>query len=336
MFGSETLDIAIGLVLIFLLVSLLLTAVIEIIESILKSRAADLERAIGLMLKNPEGAETEALASFYKHPLVFALFDGNYKTSRKSWFFGRDKGHNLPSYIPRDLFSAVAMDLQSTGAAGEGLSAVLDSYRRLYGDDAAKLKANLESWYDGVMDRAAGWYKRRTQKLLFWLGLSLAIALNINPLVIGQHLSATPADREKMVQLADATLKSDQKDELSRLQTAIGQVGLPIGWNELAVRRSFPAAGGSGLDWAVAILIAMLGWLMTAVAATLGAPFWFDALNKLMVIRSTVKPKEKSRDEASEDRSDKQVQADRSGAAPAAAPARPAAQPAAEDDGAVG
>jgi len=41
---------------------------------------------------------------------------------------------------------------------------------------------------------------------------------------------------------------------------------------------------------------------MTAFAATLGAPFWFDVLNKVMVIRSTVKPHEKSPEEASEDR----------------------------------
>jgi len=34
----------------------------------------------------------------------------------------------------------------------------------------------------------------------------------------------------------------------------------------------------------------------------LGAPFWFDLLNKMMVIRSTVKPHEKSPEEASEDR----------------------------------
>jgi hypothetical protein len=50
------------------------------------------------------------------------------------------------------------------------------------------------------------------------------------------------------------------------------------------------------------VLIALVGWFITALAATLGAPFWFDVLNKVMVIRSTVKPKEKSPDEASEDR----------------------------------
>jgi hypothetical protein len=36
------------------------------------------------------------------------------------------------------------------------------------------------------------------------------------------------------------------------------------------------------------------GWLLTALAVSLGAPFWFDLLNKLMVIRSTRKPDEKS------------------------------------------
>jgi len=32
------------------------------------------------------------------------------------------------------------------------------------------------------------------------------------------------------------------------------------------------------------------GWLLTAFATTLGAPFWFDVLNKIVMIRSTVKP----------------------------------------------
>ena len=42
--------------------------------------------------------------------------------------------------------------------------------------------------------------------------------------------------------------------------------------------------------------------LLTAFAVTLGAPFWFDVLNKIMVVRSTVKPHEKSQEEGSEDR----------------------------------
>src|SRR5207237_3183830 len=83
---------------------------------------------------------------------------------------------------------------------------------------------------------------------------------------------------------------------------------VPIGWP-----RTIPGPGGVGMvrdtsAWTAQIVgqatlgWPILGWLLTAVAATMGAPFWFDLLNKVMVIRSTVKPHEKSPEESSEDR----------------------------------
>jgi hypothetical protein len=47
-----------------------------------------------------------------------------------------------------------------------------------------------------------------------------------------------------------------------------------------------------------------LGWLISALAISLGAPFWFDTLNRIMVIRSTIKPHEKSREQESKDNPD--------------------------------
>ncbi|MFL5618777.1 MAG: hypothetical protein ACJ79A_10340 [Gemmatimonadaceae bacterium] len=58
----------------------------------------------------------------------------------------------------------------------------------------------------------------------------------------------------------------------------------------------------------------LVGWTLAALAAMLGAPFWFDLLNKVMVVRSTVKPHEKSPEESSEDRqtvNDRRTQNDR-------------------------
>ena len=81
------------------------------------------------------------------------------------------------------------------------------------------------------------------------------------------------------------------------------------------------------LYWDQPWWIWIVGWMMTAFAATMGAPFWFDLLNKMMVIRSTVKPKEKSPEEGSEDR---QISKDRGGkghdgtAAPAGGSSPPA------------
>jgi len=51
-----------------------------------------------------------------------------------------------------------------------------------------------------------------------------------------------------------------------------------------------------------AFVWAIIGWILTAIAVGVGAPFWFDMLNKIMIIRSTVKPFEKSPNEGSGDR----------------------------------
>jgi len=71
----------------------------------------------------------------------------------------------------------------------------------------------------------------------------------------------------------------------------------------------------------------VFGWLVTALAVMLGAPFWFDVLNRIMVIRSTVKPHEKSPEEPSQDGGSDKVQRVVVSAAPAP-PAPPAPTPA--------
>jgi hypothetical protein len=48
-------------------------------------------------------------------------------------------------------------------------------------------------------------------------------------------------------------------------------------------------------------MMALAGWLLTIFGISLGAPFWFDVLNKFIVVRATVKPTEKSPNEASKD-----------------------------------
>lgn len=341
MLGSEILELAIGLVLVFLLVSLTLTATVEAIESVFKTRAADLEHAIKLMLQGgDDGPAAPSLASFYKHPLISALYADAYQTSKAGGILTRPRGGTLPSYIPRDLFSAAVLDLESRDAnrSRGPLSALIAPYRKLFGDDVTRIRAGLESWYDGVMDRASGWYKRRTQKLLFWLGLATAVALNMNPLVIGQYLTGTPEARADMVSIAAATVKtgtpSGEWSQVRALDQAVREVGLPIGWTPLTIRRSFPVGSNDPAAWTLAGLMALAGWTVMALAATLGAPFWFDVLNKLMVIRATVKPKEKSGDESSEDRSTK-ADARTANAARPTAPAAPVRNDP-DDDGAVG
>ncbi len=61
---------------------------------------------------------------------------------------------------------------------------------------------------------------------------------------------------------------------------SLNDAGIPVGWDDGQFDRL--AAGGLVL-W----LSTLLGWLITALAVTLGAPFWFDLLGKLVKLRGT-------------------------------------------------
>jgi hypothetical protein len=74
-------------------------------------------------------------------------------------------------------------------------------------------------------------------------------------------------------------------------------LGLPIGWGS----ETDPRLNWGATSLGQKLKDHILGWILTALAISLGAPFWFDLLNKFIVIRSTVKPKEKSPEEKSKD-----------------------------------
>ncbi len=298
LFGSDVLDIAIGMVLIFLMMSIIMTAVQEALEGWLKTRATHLEHALTELFQG----DTTAVAAFYAHPLVFALYQGNP--------IGKGKG---PTYIPRETYSAVLMDMIHLGdpVLPDGLRQAYAGLQRAVGDDAKRVRREVEGWYDGAMDRASGWFKRRTQRNLFGMGLIAALALNINAVGISQFLNANHTQRERLLRIAEKlppeTLATPQQQR--NFEADIYDLGMPVGWNAAARKWTFRefnpppgrAAGGVILDGVMPAIGLAVGYLITALATMLGAPFWFDVLNRLMVIRSTVKPKEKSPDEPSAD-----------------------------------
>ena len=56
MFGSAILDVAVGMTLLYLLLSLICSAAGELIEGFLKNRAKGLEKGLRELLQDPDGA----------------------------------------------------------------------------------------------------------------------------------------------------------------------------------------------------------------------------------------------------------------------------------------
>jgi hypothetical protein len=327
MFGSVVLDVAIGIVFVFLLISMICSAIREGIEAWMKTRAAYLEQGIRELLHDT-GA-TGIAAHFFAHPLIYSLYSGGYARPQPGgwWPVALTRGRNLPSYIPRRNFALALLDIAARGPITDDVSShpaagvvSLDAARAnilnignapvqrvlLTAIDTAegdfhKAVANVEAWFDSGMDRVSGGYKRSTQWMLFVIAVVVAIALNVNTLAIVNHLYRDTAARAALVARAQAVAPdaTGPNRTYPEIRNELSGLNLPIGWTVgLPQLATVPGQTERRADWFQAIL----GWLITAFAATLGAPFWFDVLNKVMVIRSTVKPHEKSPEESSEDR----------------------------------
>jgi hypothetical protein len=351
MFGSVILDVAIGMVLVFLLMSLLCSSLREALEGWLKTRSVHLERGIRELLHDPSG--TGLVSDIYNHPLVLSLFRGGYdpgKIAKKTKKDGTvaygnvPARGNLPSYIPSGNFALALLDVVARGPSGADPGAAdadapvldLSTVRARIGEiqnapvqrallaaidtaagDLTRAQKNVEAWFDSSMDRVSGWYKRRTQLVLLVIGLVSAVAMNVDSLSIAQFLYTDKPARDALV--AQAAAVAQDSDFVTRPRSAaqvrasIDSLALPIGWTRGEVGGRYwlvPAGRGipsvqSWKTWWLEILDSLPGWLVTAFAVSFGAPFWFDVLNKFMVVRSTVKPHEKSPEEASEDRQTK-------------------------------
>jgi hypothetical protein len=297
MLGSDMLDVAIGMVFVYLLLSLISSAINELIELRLKNRAADLEKGLRELLNDPTGANW--VKKVYDHGMVNGLFKGSYDPAKKN-------KSNLPSYIPSRNFALAMLGILapdgSQTAPIDSLRAAVDkidvapvktaltALLRDAGQDIAAFRQGIERWFDSSMDRVSGWYKRRSQVILVVLGLLLAAALNVNSLVVANDLWIHKAQRDALVGAAQGYLQSHASDDgtgagLKGRIDDFESYGLPIGWDAAWSKHPF-------CWW----LTSLLGWLVTACAVSLGAPFWFDLLNKFVVVRSTLKPRETSKE----------------------------------------
>ncbi|MBQ0931423.1 hypothetical protein KAK07_16745 [Ideonella sp. 4Y16] len=325
MFNSETLEVAIGMAFLFLTMSLICTAIQEWIEGIMKWRAMDLERGLRVLLNDDDGTVAQRL---YEHPLIYSLFQGRYdpkKLWRSPFTPGLGSRHmrlharrQLPSYIPSERFADALIDLVARGDGSAAANAPLtpqalrervaqyDSphLRRVLlwaldrgNDDLAATRQHLAQWFDGTMQRASGWYKRRTQAVLFTVGLLAAVVLNIDALHVMNRLLADRALREAAVQ--QASLVQDAQaglagqapaQRLDALQHRLGAIGLPIGWQPGGSLPQLAPQGGLQNADPLALMMLALGWLVSAFAVMLGAPFWFDLLGRFMTLRASMKP----------------------------------------------
>jgi len=300
------LNLAIGIAFIYLLFSLVVSALNEFWLSYLDKRADFLKQGLEQLLQ-----DSNKVTQVLEHGLVDAL-------SRTT--------NGNPSYIGAEPFTAAVLDIVKAADPNtirnisdfqasvtalpsskfkQSLTAILDAAD----NDLASFKKGIADWYNRSMDRVSGWYKRYAQKWLLGLALALAVTCNVDTIHIIQALSSDPKLLADTVTQAINTARAgtaeqvvtphtepakaaqpspgpteDTTQNVSQLinnayaaMNKLSNVSVPIGWSE--PQRQYLYDPGHFVG-------ALLGWFLTALAASLGAPFWFDTLQRFVNIRS--------------------------------------------------
>jgi hypothetical protein len=178
----------------------------------------------------------------------------------------------------------------------EEAGAGVDDFRRL-----------VAMQFDATMDRASGWYKRKTQLVTLCVSVVLVLALNVDTVAIAASLSANPEARAELVKIAEQQLRqaervrgdadkngktdekalqqittwtADARASLEQAKSSLEATGLPLGWGS--------ESGGD--TNAADYLTKVFGLVLSIFAISLDAPFWFNVLDRFNAVRASGTP----------------------------------------------
>ena len=191
------------------------------------------------------------------------------------------------------------------------------------------LEKEIISWFDQSMERASGVYNRNVKGFAVLIGLVVTLGLNADTFHILETLNRDAAlrsgislvasnvisDNKKQIDdcLIETKKMDDPRQKLTKqnqcfeaIYTGLDNIIMPLGWDtsnfplsiqeQLAkqVNPLFPTTKVLSILGAIKLIF---GWLLSAAAIGMGAPFWFDLLGKFINVRNAGQvPEPKSKD----------------------------------------
>lgn len=298
MINNVALDIGIGLVLMFLVLSLMGTVINEFISTAIDLRAKTLKDAVSKLLDDQTLHD-----AFFNHGLI----DGPKK------MLGKD-----PSYLSGQTFALAILGAIDPNNPAPSFKQAEDAIKEIKTDsnirdallaqlkkadgDIEKLRDGIATYFDAAMDRLTGLYKKYLRQITFAVGIAIVVVLNADAINVGAALWTDQSLRAQIVETARTVAENEKAnagnaggDYANRLKKLDQNIRpLPIGWSASEIKSelsSWPALIAKFGFWPVLFhglwwtLVKIVGLGITVFAISLGAPFWFDMLSKLMNVR---------------------------------------------------
>lgn len=316
------LDLIAGITFIFFLLSIINNSLFELLATAAKWRAKNLKKWLQTVLIGKIN-DKDTLETFVNHPAISALSKENRSTA---YIAAKDFSAVLIDLVcsehdtPPDTLGNIKAALSKTNLLPAELKRTMLYYIaqteacKAVDDKIVEIRhfqKQIEDWFDGMMQRIAGNFKRKAVLITIIFSTLITLALNIDTISLANYLYSNPEARQQLatvayskvsdsativlvekissndkiaddsVQMSLDSLKTEIVKQKKLIDSTVGTINasIPMGWNK-ADRQAF---------WDNP-LKKIGGFIITILAMCLGAPFWFDVLGKIANLRSSIKP----------------------------------------------
>ncbi len=335
MSGFPILDLVVGIIFIYFLLSIICSSIVEMMLTVKKVRAKVLGEWLIKILDNKVANEKNEQVNLGKEIMDHSILAGlstkgkspSYIDSKNFVSALLDKIHTYSSTVNPSNIDEIILSLKSTTAISEELkrSFLIAAHEAKDSFNALTIKTigamelfrnKMENWYDSNMDLLGGPLKKYTRRFTFISSIIVTLLVNADTIEISRYLYNNPeaakalatkayetATDEKIKQEMErkALAKTAQSDSVKltvqQLDSSINanikviknaetvlKASFPLGW----VNSSYSESRDFG-DWILFWIGKLIGMALTVVAIMMGAPFWFDILNKVSNIRGSGK-----------------------------------------------
>lgn len=344
------LDLVVGLIFVYFLLSVFCSSAVEMILTVQKVRAKVLEKWLYTIfdkeITQPDGKKLSLGQAIMDHCSITALskpgespsyIDAKNFTSALIEKITFDPAN--PKSIASDLNSIIEK-IQNSHVLSTEYQRVLLSYAFEARDSVEALRekgvsevqlfrSKVETWFNSSMDRLTGYLKQtHLRPITIGAAIVASLLLNADSISIAKYLYNNPEARAKVAtqayNISQDTLKrltkniDDMKglrdsatvkefkatlktglDNMAEAKAAVEE-NIPLGWNE----KVFKNSEGNFSFWLA--LSKLVGLAATVLAIVMGAPFWFDMLNKISNLRGAgPKPSTATSDDNSDNKTGK-------------------------------
>jgi hypothetical protein len=313
----KTVDVLIGLTVVMLLASLIVTVLTQFITSVCNSRGRHLLHGVADLLQQvAPGVEREAAgkisAAVLTHPMIRAA-GGRYgdviQRGELTKILLELAAGNGPQKLEAGARQQLVKALKDSGiddplAALQKVTQVLLELETSRPELASNVRqtmalldgaksafvARVNAWFDQTIDRVADRFTFTTRGVTFVMGMLLAFVVQLDTPLLVNRLASDPQLRASLVQQSVALdlqqheldkIPSEKRNQLFDKLASAELVSVPASVAEWRANWS-----GDGLH------PNPMGVLLSAVLLSFGAPFWYNALKNLLQLRSILAQKD--------------------------------------------